>query len=72
MHPGKTQISLGINVIQSQSLLFIQWVAKGSWFFHADSKDSNQTGWMHRLIGVIAGHTCDSVVFSMQLLIYLY
>ena len=33
-----------------QSLLCAQWVAKNPSFLHEDSKDSDQTGWMPRLI----------------------
>ena len=32
-----------------------QWVAKDPNFLHADSEDSDQTGWMPRLIWVFAG-----------------
>ena len=40
-----------------QSSLCAQWVAKDPWFLHADSKDSDQTGRMPRLIWVFAGRT---------------
>ena len=40
-----------------QSSLCAQWVAKGPSFLHADSEDSDQTGWMPRLIWVFAGRT---------------
>ena len=33
-----------------QSSLCAQWVAKGPRFLHADSEDSDQTGWIPRLI----------------------
>ena len=39
VRPAKTQISL-----------CAQWVAKDPSFFHGDSKDSDQTGQMPRLI----------------------
>ena len=45
------------------------WVAKDPSFLHADSKDSDQTGWMPRLIWVFAGCTCHSVGFVMRQLI---
>ena len=53
----KTQISLGIRPVWSESLLCAQWVAKGSVLLQADSEDSDQTGLMHRLIWVFAGRT---------------
>ena len=42
-------------------------------FLHGDSKDSkdsDQTGRMHRLIGVIAGHTSHFLGFVMPRLIF--
>ena len=42
VHPAKTQISLGICPVWSESLLCAQWVAKGPSFLHADSKASGQ------------------------------
>ena len=53
----KTQISLGIRPVWSESLLCAQWVAKGSVLLQADSEDSDQTGRMRRLIWVFAGST---------------
>ena len=53
----ETQISLGIRPVWSESLLCVQWVAKGSVLLQADSEDSDQTGRMHRLIWVFAGRT---------------
>ena len=40
--PSKTQISLGIWPVWSESLLCAQWVAEDSSFLHADSEDSDQ------------------------------
>ena len=40
------------------------WLAKGPRFLHADSEDSDQTGWMPRLIWVFAGHTLTLLVLS--------
>ena len=42
--PAKTQMSLGIQPVWSESLLCAQCVAKDPSFLHADSKDSDQTG----------------------------
>ena len=65
LRPVKTQISLGISPVLSESSLCAQWVAKE----HADSEDSDQTGQMHRLIWVFAGRTNHFVGFVMQWLI---
>ena len=43
LRPAKTQISLGIRPVWSESSLCAQWVAKGLRFLHADSKYSDQT-----------------------------
>ena len=50
VRPAKTQISLGIHPVRSESLLCAQWVANDPSFLHADSEDSYQTGRMPRLI----------------------
>ena len=55
VRPTKTQISLGICPIWSESLLCAQWVAKDPSFLYADSEDSDQTWGMPRLIWVFAG-----------------
>ena len=70
MRPAKTQISLGIRPVWSESSLCAQWVAKDPSFLHADSEDSDQTGWMPRLTWVFAGRTCHSVGFIMRRLIW--
>ena len=44
VRPVKTQISLGIRPVLSESLLWAQWVAKDPRFLHADSEDSDQIG----------------------------
>ena len=61
VRPAKTQISLGIHPVWSESSLYAQWVAKDSRFLHADSEDSDQTGRMPRLIWVFAGRTDNFV-----------
>ena len=63
VRPAKTQISLGIRPVWSESSLCAQWVAKDPSFLHVDSKDSDQTGRMPRLIWVFAGRTCHFVGF---------
>ena len=49
-HPAKTQISLGIRPVCSESSLCVQCVAKDQRCLLVDSKDSNLTGRMPRLI----------------------
>ena len=64
MRPAKTQISLGIRPVWSESSLCAQWVAKDPSFLHANSEDSDQTGRMPRLIWVFAGRTVTLFVLS--------
>ena len=66
VRPAKTQISLGIRPVWSESSLYAQWVDKDLSFLHADSEDSDQTGRLPRLIWVFAGCTCHFVVFVMR------
>ena len=78
VHPAKTQISLGIRPVWSESSLCAQWVAKDlsvrhvtkdPSVCHADSEDSDQTGRMPRLICVFAGRICHFVgFFTMRLI----
>ena len=72
VRPAKTQISLGIRPVWSESSLCAQWVAKDPSFLHADSEDSDQTRRMPRLIRVFAGRTCHFVCFVTRWLIYGY
>ena len=69
VRPAKPQISLGIRPVWSESSLCAQWIVKGPRFLHADSKDSDQTGWMPRLNWVFAGCTLTLLVFVMSRLI---
>ena len=62
--PTKTQISLGIRPVWSESSLCTQWVTKDPSFLHEDSKDSDQTGRMPRLIRVFARSTTTLLVLS--------
>ena len=64
VRPAKTQISLGIRPVWSESSMSIQRVAKNPRFLHADSEDSDQTGRMPRLIWVFAGRTLTLLVLS--------
>ena len=63
VHPAKTQISLVIHPVWSESSPCAQLVTKDPSFLHADSEDSDQTGRMPRLIWVFAGCTCHFVGF---------
>ena len=49
-----------------QSSLCAQWIAKDPLFLHAESKDSDQTGRMPRLIWVFAGRTLILLVLSCR------
>ena len=68
----KTQISLGICQVCSESSLCAQWVAKDPSFLHADSKDSDQTGRLPRLIWVFAGCTVILLVLSKFRIVKVY
>ena len=66
VRPAKTQISLGIRPVWSESLLSA-WRKLGSLATHwAHSEDSDQTGQMPRLIWVFAGHTLTLLVLSCR------
>ena len=64
VRPAKTQISLGIRPVWSESSLCAQWVAKDFSFLHADSENSDQTGRMPRLTWVFTGRTTTLLVLS--------
>ena len=66
VRPAKTQISQGIRPVWPESALCAQWVGKDPSFPHADSKDSDQTGRMPRLIWVFAGRTLILLVLSYR------
>ena len=66
VRPAKTQISLGIRPVWSESLLCAQGVAKDPSLLHADSEDSDQTGRMPRLIWVFAGPTVILLILSCR------
>ena len=70
VRPAKTQISLGFCPVWSESLLWAHWIAQDPSFLHADSKDSDQTRWIPRLIWVFAEGTCHFVGFVMRWLIW--
>ena len=63
VRPAKTQISLGISPVWSESSLCAQWLIKDPSFPHADSEETDQTGRMPRLIWVFSGRTYHCVGF---------
>ena len=66
VRPAKTQISLGIRPVWSESSLCAKWVATDPSFLYADSEYSSQTGRMSRLIWVFAGRTTILLVLSCR------
>ena len=64
VYPPKSQISLGIRPVWSESSLYVQWIAKDPSFLYADSEGFDQTGRMPRLIWVFAGRTATLLVLS--------
>ena len=69
VRPAKTQISLGIRPVWSESSLSA-WNL-GPYATHwAHNEDSDQTGRMPRLIWVFAWRTCHFVGFVVRWLIY--
>ena len=68
--PAKTQISLGICPVWSESSLCAQWVAMDPRFLYADSKDSDQTGQMPKLIWVFAGRIL--IVWFCHVAVHIY
>ena len=69
MRPAKTQISLGIRPVWSESSQCAQWVAKDPRFLHADSEDSDQTLNPRLWCPDYDGRTCHFVDFVMRGLI---
>ena len=66
VRPAKTQISLGIRPVWSESSLCAQWVAKDTSFLHADSEDSSDWADPPRLIWVFAGRTLILLALSCR------
>ena len=66
MRPAKTQLSLGIRPVWSESSLSA-WRNLGPLATHWEQReDSDQTGWMPRLIWVFAGPTLILLVLSCR------
>ena len=70
VHPAKTQISLGIRPVWSESSLCAEWVAKDLSFLHVNNEDSDQTGRIPRLILSLRWAHSHFVGFVMRRLIY--
>ena len=69
VRPAKTQISLDIRLVWSESSLPVRRKL-GSLATHwAHSEDSDQTGRMYRLIWIFAGRTGNFLGFVMRRLI---
>ena len=69
MRPAKTQISLGIRPVWSESLLSAGRKLGSSATYWAHCEGSDQTGRMPRLIWAFVGHTCHFVGFVMMRLV---
>ena len=69
MRPAKTQISLGISPVWSESSLSTWRNLEPLATHWVHSEDSDQTGRMPRLIWVFTGCTCHFVSFVMRRLI---
>ena len=69
---AKTQISLDIRPVWSESSLYAHWAAKDPSFLHADSEGSDQTGRMPRQIWVFARRTVILLVLSRGGSFYLF
>ena len=74
VRPAKTQISLGIRPVWSESSLCAHWVAKDPSFLYADSEDSDQTGRMPRLICLrwVHSHIVDFVTSRLICFFFLF
>ena len=70
VHPMKTQIRLGIHPVWSGSSLCTLWIGKDPTFLHANSDNSDQTGWMPRFIWIFTGCTGHFAGFVMHRLKY--
>ena len=64
--PSRDSDQPGHPPVWSESLLCAQWLVKDPVFLYVDSKDSDQTGRMPRLIWAFAGCTCLFVGFVMR------
>ena len=65
VRPAKTQISLAICPVWSESSVCVLRVAKDPVILYEDIEDSDMHGRMPRLIWDFAGHTCHFVCFVM-------
>ena len=66
VYPAKTQISLGIRPVWSESSLSAWRKLEPLATHWAHSEDSDQTGWMPRLIWVFTGRTVTLLVLSCR------
>ena len=68
VRPEKTQISMGIRPVRSESSLCAQSVTKDPSFLYADSEDSDQTGRMPRRYESSLGAHAILLVLSCRVL----
>ena len=61
LRSSKTQISLRIRAVWSESSIGALWVAKGPMLLHADFY---QTVWMRRLVWIFAVRTCQVIPYD--------
>ena len=71
VRPGKTQISLGIHPVWSESSLCAQWIAKDPSFLHADSEDWSDWADAQADLSLRWGHS-HFVGFVMSRLMWVY
>ena len=72
VRPAKIQIRLRIRAVWSESSLGAFEKVKDAKSLHADNGCSCQTAWMHRLVWVLIGRSCQKVRFLIVWLIYFY
>ena len=61
VRPAKFQVSLRIRAVWPETLPGAFGITKDAKFLHADNEDPDKTVWMHRLIWVFVGSTCQWV-----------
>ena len=66
VRPAKTQDQPGHPPSLIRVFACTQWIANDPSFLHVDSEDSDQTGWMPRLIWVFSGRTTTFAGFVMR------
>ena len=70
-HPAKTQISLGIRPVWSESSLSAWRSIASLSTYRSHSEDSDLTAWLRRLIWVLDERTCRCVGFVLRRFIWI-